>query len=153
MVRYFQSIVTGRPLSVGGRSFIFEPVEPMGGSWTGVLAVDDESAASVLANGGGSVWEITAQKYDELKKKRSGAGTSPGLGSSQPPRQPPLAIVVAESAERAERPTSSTAEAGRRAEDGGQKTEVGPSVELVTTKAQPPPEPLLDTAPPKRKKK
>lgn len=149
MVRYFQSIVTGRPLSVGGRSFIFEPVEPMGGSWTGVLAVDDESAASVLAEAGGSVWEITAQKYDELKKKRSGAGTSPGLKSSPPPRQPPLAIAVVESVERAAAPTSSTAEAQQAAAAKA----VGPSVELVTTKAQPPPEPLLDTAPPKRKKK
>jgi hypothetical protein len=128
----------------------------MGGSWTGVLAVEDDAAASVLAADGGSVWEITEQKFDELKKKRSGLGTSPGLKSSPPPRPPPLAIEVVESAERVAAPTSSTGDAGRSAVDGGPSTvggqPVGPSVELVTTKAQPPPEPLLDTAPPKRKK-
>jgi hypothetical protein len=148
MTRYFQSIVTGRPLSVGGRSFIFEPVEPMGGSWTGVLAVEDDAAASVLAADGGSVWEITEQKFDELKKKRSGLGTSPGLKSSPPPRPPPLAIEVVESAERVAAPTSSTAETQQAAEAKA----VGPSVELKTTDKQPPPEPLLDTAPLKRKK-
>ena len=69
MPRYFKSLGAGRPITLGGRSFTFEPVEPMGGSWAGVLAVDEESAATILAGAG---LEISEARYNELKKKTDG---------------------------------------------------------------------------------
>lgn len=139
MPRYFQSIVTGRPLEVGGRSFIFEPVEPMGGSWAGVLAVDDESAANILANAG---LEITEAVYNRLKKKLPIAETVQGFVPSQTPQLPPQPIVV--SAVRAEDRTSFSSKI--------EEVKPATSVSLSTTNKKPPFDPLLENITPKRRK-
>lgn len=144
-MRYFTSLVTGRPLNVGGRSFIFEPVEPMGGSWLGVLTVDDESAASILAAATEAASEITEAEYDRLKKKRQAQGTQPDLTPSRTPQPPPLPLVAG--ASHAERPTNSIG-----ADPASAAAETVASISLLTTSKQPPPEPLLDTAPVKRRK-
>lgn len=143
--RYFQSTVTGRPLYVGGRSFIFEPVEPRGGSWLGVLAVDDESSATILAAQTVAVWEITPEKYESLKKKLRATGTSQGFAPSQPPRLPPQPLAA--NAGRAEHPANSTTEAANPA-----PAATVPSVTLATTDKSPPVEPLLENVTTKRKK-
>lgn len=77
MARYFLTFINdARPVSGGGHSFVFEPVSNRGGSWLGVLAVEEDPAASILAGIEG-VEEISFQRYDDLKKKR----TAPRTGS------------------------------------------------------------------------
>lgn len=150
MTRYFQSAVTGRPFEAGGRSFIFEPVEPMGGSWLGVLAVDDESAASILSTSEGA-WEITQEKFDALKKKRSGAATDRGLppSPSPQPRPQPLEGNVAHVVLPGDRPEAAGNSSAGDAPAGSIKLA---SVELLTTALKPPAEPLLEAGAPKRRK-
>lgn len=147
--RYFQSSVTGRPLVVntpaGERSFNFEPIEPMGGSWLGVLAVDDDSAASILANCEGA-WEIMAEKYDALKKKRAGVATAKGFAPSRTPQLPPQPLVA--SADPAERRSDSPSNSDILA----QVSKPVASVSLLTTDKKPPAEPLLDIGLPRRRK-
>jgi hypothetical protein len=148
MPRYFQSHVIGRPLVVntaeGDRSFIFEPVEPMGGSWLGVLAVDDESAANTLATTT-AAWEITEQKFDELKKKRASAATPQGFVPSRTPQLPP-------------QPLEAPANPAVRRSDSVSEAPVGAApkpvtnVTLLTTDKKPPHEPLLELGTPKRRK-
>lgn len=141
MLRYFQSLGAGRPINLGGRPFIFEPVEPMGGSWIGVLALDDESGANILASAG---LEITQERYDSLKKKRMGQSTAQDSGPSRtPPKLPPQPIVVA--AARAEDRIVSSSEASPVPVP--QKT-----VTLKTTSVKPPQEPILEADAPKRRK-
>lgn len=153
MPRYFQSHVTGRALVVshpsGDRSFIFEPIEPMGGSWLGVLAVDDESAASVLATSE-AAWEIGQEKFDALKKKRETPGTAQGFAPSPTPRPPPLAMEG--SANPAGRPSSSSGEVAQGDGTANAGTKLPPSVTLLTTNKQPPREPVLELLTPKRRK-
>lgn len=155
MPRYFQSHVTGRALVVphpsGDRSFIFEPNEPMGGSWLGVLAVDDESAASVLATSE-AAWEIDQAKYEGLKKKRETPGTAQGSVPSPTPRPPPLAMAA--SASPADRPSSSSSDEARGdTAPSGAGAKVPPSVSLLTTTRQPPHEPVLELVTPKQRRK
>lgn len=140
MPRYFGSYVCGRPLAEGGRSFIFEPVEPQGGSWLGVLAVEDDAAANILAAGQSS-WEITEAKYTELKKKASGTETSRGFVPSQTPRLPPLPVQP--SARPAEVQSITEPQAGDAAAVGSAPIPVA-STTLKTTSAKPPLEPLID---------
>lgn len=145
MTRYFQSLGAGRPVNYGGQSFIFEPVETMGGSWSGVLAVDDESAASILAASG---LEITAQQYDALKKKATGAQTArASVPSQMPPRMPPLPMVESASPAGARSGSSSEAKA-----EGEVAVPVAPAIELTTTRKAPPRDPLLEMVEPKRKR-
>lgn len=128
---------------VGDRSFVFEPVEPMGGSWLGVLAVDDESAASyLLANG---IDEISAEQFEALKKKRMGAGTAQGYVPSRTPQLPRQPLEVAASP--ADRRIDSVSEPA-----GGSAANRLGGVTLLTTNKLPPAEPLLEAGAPKRRK-
>lgn len=147
MLRYFTSLVTGRPLEVGGRSFIFEPVTPRGGGWLGVLAVEDESAASILASFPDRVSEISEEQYDVFKKKRSGQATTPVSAQSptpQPKPQPLVPSVVLA----APRTNSISTEVPAAVSES-----VETSVSLKVTDKEPPPEPLLDVAPKKKRGK
>lgn len=143
MPRYFSSLGTGRPLVVGGRSFIFEPVEPMGGSWAGVLAVDDPSAASILADAG---LEITEARYNELKKKAAGR-TTPGFVPSPMPQLQPQPLEAP--ANRAGGHTDSNSERTATPDNAVPPTA---SVTLATTSKLPPAEPLFEAEPVKRRK-
>lgn len=114
----------------------------MGGSWAGILAVDDESAASILAEAG---LEISEARYLELKKKAKGEGTAQGyVPSPTPPRLPPQAIVL--DAVRAEDRIAFTSE------QPAPTAPIPPSVELATTSQKPPDEPLLEHREPKRRR-
>jgi hypothetical protein len=97
MARYFRTSNASRRYSAGGHAFIFEPVENIGGSWTGLLAVEDDSAASSLAAANlPQVTEITADAFEGLKKKPLSPNSS--YRESAPQRQaqsPQLALVGA----------------------------------------------------------
>lgn len=72
-MRYFQTSNASRRYLAGGFAFIFESVANIGGSWLGVLAVGDDSAASALAADVASgkipqITEITAADYEAQKK-------------------------------------------------------------------------------------
>lgn len=72
MSRFFETTNASLPLSLGGFNFEFEPIEIFGGAWRGVLKVDNDNAASVLAASGApyGVSEIaTEEEYEKLKKK------------------------------------------------------------------------------------
>ncbi|HUD74517.1 MAG TPA: hypothetical protein VMQ76_05545 [Terracidiphilus sp.] len=138
MARYFQSPVVGRPLMVGGQPFVFEPCEPMGGSWLGVLALDEPSASvlgAVAAGGTPTVWEITEAQYDKAKKKtQTEANVSRGFPRRlpSPPPSPADAVAAGEATN-----SQSGGEPGVRDQ---------PSVTLQYTDQQPPIEPLLQDA-------
>lgn len=122
----------------------------MGGSWLGVLVVDDESAANILA-GSSAAWEIDQAKYDGLKKKRETPGTAQGSVPSPTPRPSPQPMVA--SASPAGLPSSSSGDAASdAAAAAGAGTKLPPSVTLLTTSKQPPHEPVLELLTPKRRK-
>jgi len=84
--RYFLTTNASRPYIAGGLTFSFEPVQNRGGSWLGVLAVEEDSAASALASAGLiGVDEIIQERYDNLKKKLTGTPTGSN-GSHRPQR-------------------------------------------------------------------
>jgi hypothetical protein len=149
MARYFKSFGAGRPLELGGRSFVFEPVMPMGGGWLGVLVETDEVSASILSSNADRVSEITEAQYNELKKKRSGRGTTPASRQSQTPR--PSHHPLVQNAVLAGRPPGS-AGTEKKGPAKAEEIDVGPSVTLGVTDQEPPPEPLLDNAPKKQRK-
>lgn len=143
MPRYFGSAVIGRPLVVttdggGERSFIFEPVEPMGGSWLGVLAVDDDATANVLAGAQGA-WEIAAEAYERLKKKRAMGATARGFAPSQTPQLKPQPLVA--NANPAGLPSSSGFDAVKPVTPA--KAPLA-NISLLVTDKFPPAEPLLE---------
>lgn len=117
----------------------------MGGSWLGVLAVDDESAASILATSE-AAWEITFEKFDALKKKRAQPGTAQGFAPSQTPQLPPQPLAVPASP--AVAPTASVSEVVPIV---GVARALA-SVNLLVTDKKPPAEPLLEIGNAKRRK-
>lgn len=93
MPRFFITTNASLNHAAGGVGFEFEPVALRGGSWLGVLAVDEESAANILLSAGfDHVAEISAERYENLKKKETARPTS----SPRPPDGPaPLVEGVA----------------------------------------------------------
>lgn len=128
-MHYFLNTNAKRPVVVAGRSFLFEPVALRGGTWLGVLAVEDQASAdSILAARPDQVDEISVEYYDSLKKKE----TADVRNSHPEPSQWSQGVAVAEPAARAIGQTTVKA-APAPAVD----------VELLTTSDQPPDEPLL----------
>jgi len=69
-MRYFRTSNATRQYQAGEFNFTFEPVENIGGSWIGLLAVDNSSAASQLAAAGiPQIEEISKDDYEAVKKK------------------------------------------------------------------------------------
>ncbi len=139
-MRYFLTVNASRPHVAGGLTFVFEPVSNRGGSWLGILAVEEDSAASTLAAASlPGVDEIPHERYDGLKKKR----TATRIGRSESHvRQPPRTardVAVARVADHREGIRGSLTDA--KAEPVIQKVT---SVSLLSTSKQPPREPLLD---------
>lgn len=134
-MRYFLNTSTLKPITVGGYSFEFEPVGLRGGSWLGVLAVADPAAASALASiCGGTIDEISEQKYQQEKKKESALNNSPDNLLNPPVPEPQLAI-----ADHVARPIAPTVTKQN-------STEMITPITLLTTNRQPPEEPLLAVA-------
>ncbi len=92
-MRYFVNASAAKPVVVGGHSFVFELVGLRGGSWLGILAVD-EPAASILAGAlSSTLSEINFERYESLKKKSSAnQGTSPAW-PKQTSTNPSLAVA------------------------------------------------------------
>lgn len=77
MSRYFIATNASRGYATEGRTFVFEPVSLRGGSWLGVLALEDDSEASILLSGGfEQVAEVNLARYEDLKKKQAGLPTN-----------------------------------------------------------------------------
>lgn len=145
-MRYFLSINASRPTVAGGFTFTFEPVQNRGGSWLGVLAVEEDSTASTLAGSGAfGVEEISFDRYDGLKKKVSPVTTS--TSASPLPRRvrtPGDAVEGVRLVEqRARAPGVGNPLIPRREAPAAPPTPVE-SVSLQSTTAQPPSEPLLE---------
>lgn len=69
-MRYFKTTNASRRYTAGRLAFTFEPVSNIGGSWLGVLAVEDNSAASTIAAAAlPQVQEISQEIFEDLKKK------------------------------------------------------------------------------------
>lgn len=127
-MRYFLSTNASRPTTAGGHSFTFEPVALRGGTWLGILAVEDSLAAIISSVQPDQVAEIALDYYESLKKKES---HSPAP-SPNPSPTPSEGVRVVEPAA----PSSSR----RPAPEPPAKLL---PVTLRTTTEQPPPEPLL----------
>lgn len=143
-MRYFLTTNASRPHNAGGFAFEFEPVSNRGGSWLGVLAVGEVSAANALAGALASgelqgVDEITAERYDGLKKKLT-ARRLPREGSHV--RQNPRTardVAVARVVEPREETRGSTI-----LDPVARPVVQGSAVQLLVTNKQPPREPLLE---------
>lgn len=139
-MRYFINTNAGRPLEVGGRSFTFESVGQRGGSWLGVLAVDEESAANILANCGvHGVEECPHLTYDSLKKKLPGTSNS-RVGFQRQPSAPHPALAVADHAGQV---STQRAVSYGRPNGGPNSTELITGVTLLAKKLTAPSEPIL----------
>ena len=149
--RYFLTINASHPYIADGLTFLFEPVQNRGGSWLGVLAVEEDSAASALASASlYGVDEITLERYETLKKKLT--GTPIGSSASPPPRRvrTPGANVAGV---RLVEPQAGTRGVGNPLIPRPAPVVAPESVSLQTTEAQPPFEPLLDEPVNKTKKR
>jgi hypothetical protein len=143
-MRYFLTVNASRPYIAGGLTFTFEPVQNRGGSWLGILSVDDESAASTLSSASlYGVEEITSERYDSLKKKLMGMPDA--LKGSPRPQRVRIPGAAAEAVRLVE-PSGRTPGVGNPLIEARPKAApVVESVSLQTTTAAPPVEPLLES--------
>lgn len=144
-MRYFLTSNASLPYSTGGFSFPFEPVVIRGGSWLGVLAVAEDAAASALAAAGiSTVEEITLEQYNAVKKKQT-AGPS-NFPSSQNNRNEPGPVRPQVRVADPAAPLTGLPSAADDIAHG-----VNP-VSLLARNLNPPDEPLLVEAAPRRPK-
>lgn len=149
--RYFLTTNASRPYIAGGLTFSFEPVQNRGGSWLGVLAVEEDSAASALASATlDSIDEISAERYDSLKKKLT--GTPSGQSESRRPQRVSTPGASAEAVRLVEHQAGARG-IGNPLIPRAVAAPVIESIELQTTSAEPPHEPLLDNERVKPKKR
>jgi len=139
--RYFLTINASHPYIADGLTFSFEPVQNRGGSWLGVLAVEEDSAASALASASlYGVDEITQERYDTLKKKLT--GTPIGSSASRLPQRVRTPGASAAGVRLVE-PQAGTRGVGNPLIPRPAPVAVAESVSLQTTSAEPPHEALL----------
>lgn len=135
-MRYFLNSSANQPFAAGGHSFSFELVGLRGGSWLGILAVDEPAASILAGNLTATVSEITPERYESLKKKSSAnQGTSPAW--PRPTYRDP-SLTVAERAGRLP-----TLGASSPSVIDHNSTANITAVSLLTTRNLPPTEPLL----------
>jgi hypothetical protein len=148
-MRYFLTTNASHPAVTGGFTFVFEPVQNRGGSWLGVLAVEEDSAASTLASAGlVNVAEISFERYDSLKKKVRTAGLPSAQSASPLPRPRRTAQANGAVAGLAGR-LGAVRGVGNpmipnRVAASEQPADILPAVSLQSTSVEPPAEPLLD---------
>jgi len=133
-MRYFLNTAAAKPVVAGGFTFEFELVGLRGGSWLGILAVDEPAASVLASTHPPNTDEISAEQYEFQKKKSS--ATQPRSPSWQRPTQAEPALTVAE------RAGSRTSLADSRPVDHNSTANITP-VTLLTTPNAPPVEPLL----------
>ena len=143
MPRYFICTNASRNYAAGGISFPFEPVALRGGSWLGVLAVDEESAANILLSANfEQVAEVNLERYDSLKKKPVATRT----GSPALPTEPVLAGVAGPVGRNSGHGGGNTTDLSRNPNATSGIT----GVSLLSGPVNPPHEPLLEQQPTKR---
>lgn len=92
-MRYFKTSNASRRYVAGELAFTFEPVSNIGGNWLGVLAVEVDSTASIIAAANlPQIQEITAEQFEELKKKPQPNQHFRALPGARPSNQPPPAV-------------------------------------------------------------
>lgn len=131
-VRYFLNTAAAKPVVAGGYTFEFELVGLRGGSWLGILAVDEPAASVLAAAHPSNTDEISLEIYN-LQKKKSSA-TLPPSPRLPRPMVPEPALAVAEPAAN---PMS------RAASKPADSTVPLTPVTLLATFNAPPAEPLL----------
>lgn len=134
-MRYFACTAANRTYSAGGQPFVFELVGPRGGSWLGILAVEEPAASTLAAADIPQIGEISEERYnDEKKKLTNGSGhfqASEHLSIQEPP-----SLVLAEVAGSPTPPTS--------AEPAPKELEKIDGPVLETTEEVPPSDPILE---------
>ena len=75
-VRYFLNTAAAKPVVAGGYTFEFELVGLRGGSWLGILAVDEPAASVLAAAHPSNTDEISLEIYNLQKKKVVGYSAS-----------------------------------------------------------------------------
>ncbi len=138
-MRYFRTSNASRQYRAGDIAVTFEPLENVGGNWSGLLAVEDDAQAKmIVAAKHPQIEELTKEEYEGLKKKPT-LPISSLQDSPMPPQasSPPVRVAGG-----AARPTSPIAKKPEPAK-----------VELKSAKIEVPDE-LKDIAPtPKPKPK
>lgn len=142
-MRYFLNTSAGRPVVAAGQTFEFELVGLRGGSWLGILALEEPGASILAAARAVNTDEISEEIYLIQKKKSSANPPNSPAWPRQSATNPALAI-----ADRAGSPTSpgdfDRAPNPATAPGGGPNSTSGVSaVSLMTTTHAPPDEPLL----------
>lgn len=148
-MRYFLNTSAARPVVAEGRTFEFELVGLRGGSWLGILALDDSEASILAGARAPNTDEITEEIY-LVQKKKSSANQPSSPGWPRPSETNPALAI----ADPAAHPTS---RAGFNQDFNPGAPPAGPlnpnsisgvsAVSLLTTSNSPPAEPLLAQAP------
>lgn len=135
-MRYFLTTDAARVWTLGGFTFEFEPIRLQGGTWLGILAVD-EPAASILASAHPDGTDEVSEEYYNSQKKKGTADQGPAWPRA---RTPNPAVAVAD---RVGVHIGATSGSSPSTPVGKQDTTSFTAVSLLTTKNSPPAEPLL----------
>lgn len=138
-MRYFLNTSAGRPIVAGGETFEFELVGLRGGSWLGILALDEPRASILAAARPTNTDEISEELYEAQKKKHS--AVAPSSRASPTPTSSEPALTVADRVGSLTPPPVS--------KDPNSTAGIT-AVSLMTTPNVPPAEPLLSAAPKRR---
>jgi len=139
-MRYFRTTNASRQYRAGDIVVTFEPVDNIGGSWSGLLAADEPAASKLAGAALPQVTEITKEEYDGLKKKPPTLNPS-FRDSVRPPHpfSPQLPVVGPAVAPSAATPSNKAAP-------------VAPQAQVKAAKLEVPDELKLEAAPTKRRK-
>ena len=141
-MRYFKTTNASRLYKTGGWTLEFQPYGQIGGLWYGTLAVEDDSAASALANAGfPQVTELTKEEYDEFEAQKKTHSRKLGLFFKEP--QPIPLRVVESVADKAASPLAEPESASAPSTANPLGVSTTPVATIQTTSEEPPAEPLL----------
>lgn len=146
MSRYFLTTNASLTYNAGGVGFPFEPVCQRGGTWLGVLAVEEDSAANILlAAGFPQVAEISGERFN-LEKKKVAPRATGSLAS--PTRQSSIPGVAGRAGQSSARGAAKGVDPARDPNSTAGITGVSllGTVVLTATSDLPPHEPLLEQA-------
>lgn len=142
-MRYFLNTSAAKPVVAEGQTFTFELVGLRGGSWLGILAIEEPGASILAAARAPNTDEIPLAAY-EVQKKKSSVNQPNSPAWPKPTSQGPAFAVAEPAGNRMSRADSSAAfpSAGVGVPDHNSTSGIT-SVSILTTKNSPPVEPLL----------
>ncbi len=154
-MRYFRTTNASRQYRAGDIAVTFEPLENVGGNWSGLLAVEDDAQAKMIVDAKHpQIEELTKEEYEALKKKPT-LPTSSYHDSPMPPPASSPPVRVAGGAARPASTSSSKAPAPKPVELKSAKLEVPDELKEVAPtpkpKPKPAPKPAPKPTPPKQK--